>query len=147
MNLVKRFFYYVLGVGLFAFFTTINGIPLIALWDVTSLIFIGAGYLYALHHFSLRDILRVFNSDIPEDLQKAQYFLKQLGNYGLYAGTLALFLGFVHALGNLDEIKALGVAMALSVLPIFYALLIKVLVLLPWSNALEHKALPYKVNL
>lgn len=136
-----RILTYVALMGLaFMGFIAMNGIPLAYLWDSVSVLFVVAGWLYIFVNFSLTEVVQAFAQGLgflptAQPLSLSAQILNQVGKYGLLSGTVAMLLGVFQALANLDDVAALGAALALSLLPLIWALGASTLLLQPLHNA------------
>lgn len=113
-------------------------------WDLPSAMFVAAGALSALAVFKLSDL--VFALQDALGMSETAVFaarsarsllvLRGVGALLLLAGGSCTLMGVVQALGNLDSMRDLGLAMALSLLSLIYALVLRYLVLFPLEIAL-----------
>lgn len=114
------------------------------LWDGISLLFLGAGWLYIFVNFSLLEVLQAFAQGLgtlsgAQPLALSEQILAQLGKYGLLAGGVSMLLGIFQALSDLGDIDALGAALALSLIPVIWALGVYTVVLQPLQSAVTRQ--------
>lgn len=142
-----RILTYVALMGLaFMGFMKVNGMPLSYLWDSVSVAFVVAGWLYIFVNFSLTEVVQAFAQGFgflpsAQPLLLSHQILGQLGKNGLLAGGISMLLGVFQSLANLEEIAALGAALALSLLPLIWALGIYTVFLQPLQSALMRQHL------
>lgn len=113
-------------------------------WDLPSVLFVAAGALSSLAVFKFSDL--VFALQDALDLSDTAVFagraarsrlvLRGVGTLLLLAGGSCTLMGVVQSLGNLDTMRDLGAALALSLLGLIYALVLRYLVVFPLEIAL-----------
>ncbi len=144
MKWIKSVVYLALSGLAFHLFLSMNGLHWSDLWDLPSVLMIVAGWLFTLVNYPLSEISQAFlqSLGIAEETQAPSLsvlIIKSIGQNGLLAGGVCSLVGVIQALGNLDDMGALGAAMALSLLGLFYALCFNFGVSLPLQNALQRK--------
>jgi len=144
MKWIKSLVYLALGGIAFHVFLTMNGLHWQDLWDLPSMLMIVAGWLFTLVNYPISEISKAYlqSTGIAPQAQApslSALILKSIGQNGLLAGGICTLLGVVQALGNLDDMGALGAALAISFLGLLYALCFNFGVLLPLQNALQRQ--------
>ena len=95
--------------------------------DIPSMLFVFPGTFFTLY--------AKFGKDL---LTKDNELKKQIGSDGINIsfiwGFLGALVGFITILGNLTDMAALGPALAVSLLTIFYAILISLIVFYPMTQ-------------
>ena len=76
---------------------------------------------------------------IEEELKLGIMMLKRLKTYTLAFGWIAVLIGFIIILSNLDDPKALGPGVALSLISLYYGAVIAYLIYLPLQTKLERR--------
>ncbi|MBT9546033.1 MAG: hypothetical protein IV090_11640 [Candidatus Sericytochromatia bacterium] len=142
MKWIKSWVYLVLSGLAFHVFLTMNGLHWLDLWDLPSALMIIAGWLFTLVNYPLSEISKAFvqstgMNQVDQAPNLSALILKSIGQNGLLAGGVCSLLGVVQALGNLDDMGALGAALAISFLGLLYALCFNFGVILPLQNALQ----------
>jgi flagellar motor component MotA len=144
MKWLKSLFYLIL-IGMAShLFIIMNGLHWLDLYDPSSLLFILAGWLFTLINYPFSEVFKALQESLGfkkgvQSLELSKQILSTMGKYGLLAGGVCSLIGIVQALGNLDDLKALGSAMALSLIGLLYALYFNFMVLLPLQNALQRQ--------
>ena len=132
------------AVLLFRMIMHMNQISLSLFIDPSSALYILVAACYLPVAFAPRDLGHAFlDAIMPPDPQVqsryalSAYVWSSAGRYQIAFGLIGFFLGVVQAMGNLDDQAALGAAIALALLPLFYTLLPTVLICLPISLRLQ----------
>lgn len=144
MKWIKSLVYLALSGLAFHFFLSMNGLHWLDLWDLPSALMIVAGWLFTLINYPLSEISKAFvqstgTNQVDQAPNLSALILKSIGQNGLLAGGVCTLLGVVQALGNLDDMGALGAALAISFLGLLYALCFNFGVILPLQNALQRQ--------
>jgi len=147
-NLVYLFF---MGFAMHIFLSMM-GLSWLHLFDLPSLLLVLAGWLLILGTYSLSEICRAFAQALglgqtEQSAALSLQIMNSLAQYGLFAGGVCTLLGVVQALGNLSDLPALGAALALSLLGLFYGLFASLLIFLPLQKILAQQALASEVSL
>lgn len=143
MKWIKTLFYVFFIFAGVSLTTLMNGMPVDTIFEPTALIFVCAGWTFIFANYSLSEVILAFGQAgglASSNLQPAamsQHIIATLGNYGLLAaGTINLVMIF-SALANLDDPKALGVAFAVSLRPLVWAIAAKVFIGIPLQSNLR----------
>ncbi|MGE3726831.1 MAG: hypothetical protein AB7I41_14830 [Candidatus Sericytochromatia bacterium] len=144
MKWIKSLVYLALGGMAFHIFLSMVGLNWADLWDLPSALLIVAGWLFTLVNYPLSEISKAFLqstglNQVEQAPSLSALILKSIGQNGLLAGGVCSLLGVVQALGNLDDMSALGAALAISFLGLLYALCLNFGVILPLQNALQRQ--------
>lgn len=145
-----RFFSYLICLFLFTFILlSMIGSNVSDMYDLPSSLFVLAGMLLTFVNFKASEVVYgiqdAFSQTIESELLERYRIGKQawhtLGIYSVLAGSVGTLMGLIQALGNLDDIKTLTVAIAVSLLAICYGLAIRFFIAYPLEVFLDKKLL------
>jgi flagellar motor component MotA len=74
-----------------------------------------------------------------ETAEKAEYFFRKLGRYYLLTGCVYCVYGLIMALSDLGDKAAIGVNLAVSLITLFYGLLLDLLLAQPLAGFCREK--------
>jgi flagellar motor component MotA len=118
-------------------------------WDLSSFLVILGGLSISLVNFRASEIVNALKDSlatIPSNDFMARYELdkvviRSIGNFVLFAAVIFFVLTFIMVMGTLESTAKLGPGLAVSLLVIIYAVILKVLIFLPLSVSLDKKVL------
>lgn len=122
---------------------------LAAFYDIPSILFVIGGLFIAVANFRLSEIFTafrdVFSSKTNDEIKKRAELDKKIfttmSSYTVIASVIGAIVGVIIILGNLEDIKMLGPSLALASLPVFYAILLKLLVFMPLTISIDKKSI------
>lgn len=146
MRWIKGISYLMLMGGAYWFFVRVNGIYLVYLWERPSFLFLLAGWGFTFVNYSFLEVYQAFAQGLgylprSQSLQLSHQIVGSFAKNGLLASGVALLLGVFYALANIGDVAALGNALALSLLPLIWALSVYTLGLYPLQIALQRQHL------
>jgi flagellar motor component MotA len=125
-------------------FSSLEG--LLILVDMPSLIMVVIpAVVMLLASFSLKDIGSAFSvawnksAADPKALKSGLVFFKAMSRYLMISAILVFFLGIVGLLSALSDMSALGRSVALSLLCIFYSILLQVVIAFPFIESIKKR--------
>ncbi len=139
MKWIKALFYLTFLYTGLSLASSMNGIHLDYLFNPGALLFVLSGYVFILASYSFSEVFQAFaqatlSHPAAESSHLSQNILRSMGNYGLMTAGISVVLGAVNALANLDDVSQLGAALAVSLMPLLWAVAIKFFVLVPLQN-------------
>jgi len=146
--MIKIILTYLLAMAFLYF--AIDGIGnLFTLINIPSLLFVLIGFVLLFANFSVSEIFNAFkdsfgktiNPEFRERYKLGSFVIKTAGNYILYIGIIGTIIGLIMVLANVGSMDNLGSSFGLAIITIFYAILIKLVILLPLSNSLDKKVI------
>lgn len=144
MKWIKALFYVLFIFAGVSLTTAMNGMPIDTIFEPTAFIFVLAGWVFIFANYSLSEVCLALGQasglvqSNAQSLAMSQHIIAAIGNYGLLAaGTINLVTVFA-ALANLDDPQALGIAFAVSLRPLVWALTAKVFIGIPLQHNLRH---------
>lgn len=144
MKWIKMLFYVFFIYAAVTASALMNGLRIDTVFEPTALIFVFAGWIFIFANYSLSEVIQSFGQASGmvdsgrQSVAMSQQIIATIGNYGLLAaGTMNLMIIF-HALGSMDDPQALGIAFAVSLRPLAWALAAKVFIGIPLQNNLRH---------
>jgi flagellar motor component MotA len=145
MKWIKTLFYVFFIYAAVMLTSAIHGIPIKQIFEPSALLFVCAGWIFIFANYSFSEVMQAFGQaaglmpGVAQSRVLSQQIITAIGNYGLLAaGTINLIMMFA-ALANLDEPKALGIAFAVSLRPLVWALTAKVFIGIPLQNNLRYQ--------
>lgn len=144
-----RYLYFLLTVLVFicicgAIFFTGSNILLFLHYLSALLVLLPSAFL-ALSSYSFNEIGRAFrsafanNQTTPVDLQNALLFFTSLCSYVLLSAGIATLIGFIAILGHIGDKSMIGTGVAMSLLSILYALVLLLVIILPFKTGIKKK--------
>lgn len=120
-------------------------------FDLASVVFIFAGCLFSLVVFRFSDVVFALQDGLGfsehENLQergaKSLIVLRGIGGFVLLSGASCTMIGIIQAMGNI-EAKYIGPAMALSLLALFYALIVRYFLIFPLELSVRRRLLAHQ---
>lgn len=120
--------------------------------DLPSAFFVFAGILFTLTNFKFSELLQAIkdaiNSPATQEnigsFQLSTHIFKSMGNYVVASSIIGVILGIIQALGNLHEVRAIGPAIAVSLIVPLYAVFFKTIFLGFFTNSIERKLVEIK---
>ncbi|MGV3523329.1 MAG: hypothetical protein ACO1RX_03855 [Candidatus Sericytochromatia bacterium] len=130
-------------------FLRMSGLHWLELVDPASAFFVMACLPFVLLSYRFSEVLQALMQGfgVSSQLQAPELsdqILATLGKQMLVAGGVSTLLGIVQALGNLDEMQALGAGLAISLLGLVYAVAAYLVFLLPMRAHLQREMLLQK---
>ena len=80
-----------------------------------------------------------YQSSDPAELRLSVVFFCAVQRYLLWSGFIATLLGIVALLGSLGDESSIGAGAALSLITVFYAIMLNVVFALPFRHAAEKR--------
>jgi flagellar motor component MotA len=123
-------------------------------WDLASFLVILGGLSISLVNFKFSEIINALKDSIsgqPANDFRSRYeldkvVLKSMGNYVIFAAVIFFVLTFIMVMGTLESTAKLGPNLAVALLVIMYAVILKVVMFIPFSVALDKKMLQIQVK-
>ena len=131
-------------------FIRMNGMHEIDFIDLPSMLFVAAGWLFIFASYQASEVIWAFLQALgigssTQSPQLSMQVLSDFAKYGVLAGGVCTLLGVVQALGNLEDVKLLGAALALSLLGLLFALLVYLILILPLQNSLRRQIIESEI--
>jgi flagellar motor component MotA len=114
------------------------GVSIFALLDLPSFIFVGIfPFLFVSTLYGFKDMALAFSipfkkENTQDSLIKALAFIQKYGYITWISGLIAVIIGFIGMMANLDDPAAIGPNLALCVISLLYSGIINVLIVIPF---------------
>ena len=123
------------------------GLSLVFVDCISFLLIFSFSTLASLTNYSFKEGWQMFRRAFGNrtfsliEIQQAVLFFRNLGLYILLSGVLGFIAGVIFMMVNLEDTSSVGPNMAVALLALFYAVVIRQFFIQPLLNSLEQRAL------
>jgi flagellar motor component MotA len=120
---------------------------LLSFWDLSSLLTIIASFFIILVNFRFSEIYNaIFDAlsktnrqGFEERYELNKIIINSIGSYSLFSSILASIVALIITLGNLADTSKLGVSIAIILIVMLYAIIVRLFFVIPLNISLDKK--------
>lgn len=149
MRLLSIFSYLLSGLLLYMSFYIAEGsrFNLLEFWDLSSLLAIVASFFIILVNFKFSEVYNAIADSISKNKREGfeeryelnKIIINSIGSYSLFSAILTTIVALIIVLGNLADTSKLGASIAIILIVMLYAMIVKLFFVIPLNTSLDKK--------
>ncbi|MFN8576512.1 MAG: hypothetical protein U0354_06620 [Candidatus Sericytochromatia bacterium] len=149
MRLLSVFSYLLSGLLLYMSFYIAEGsrFNLLEFWDLSSVLAIVASFFIILVNFKFSEVYNAIVDAISKNKREGfeeryelnKIIINAIGSYSLFSAILTTIVALIIVLGNLADTSKLGVSIAIILIVMLYAMIVKLFFVIPLNTSLDKK--------